>query len=91
MNIDERIVCYISLYRIIKHLGSGQFGTVNEGVWHSIRGPIDVAVKMPTDKATEKEKIKLLQEAAIMGQFAHPNVVQLKGVVTVGQPVRTMI
>jgi serine/threonine protein kinase len=33
--------------------------------------------------------VKLLQEAAIMGQFAHPNVVRLNGVVTVGEP--TMI
>ncbi|CAI8024465.1 hypothetical protein GBAR_LOCUS14197, partial [Geodia barretti] len=28
-----------------QHLGSGQFGTVVQGVWSSPRGPVDVAVK----------------------------------------------
>jgi len=31
--------------------------------------------------------VKFLQEAAISGQFRHPNVVKLLGVVTVGEPV----
>ena len=74
-------------YRITKHLGSGQFGTVSEGVWQSPKGPLGMAVKMVTTNSPEEEKVKLLQEAAIMGQFGHPNVVQLHGVVTVGEPV----
>ena len=36
---------------------------------------------------TEEDRVKFLQEAAIMGQFSHPNVVKLYGVVTVGEPV----
>ena len=36
---------------------------------------------------TEEDRVKFLQEAAIMGQFNHPNVVKLYGVVTVGEPV----
>ena len=36
----------------------------------------------------EEEKVKFLQEAAILGQFRHPNVVKLMGVVTMGKPVR---
>ena len=36
---------------------------------------------------TEAEKIRFLQEAAINGQFRHPSVVQLMGVVTVREPV----
>ena len=45
-----------------------------------------MAVKTNQSKI-EEEKIKFLQEAAIMGQFRHPNVVKLMGVVTVGEPV----
>ncbi|XP_019855622.1 PREDICTED: serine/threonine-protein kinase STE20-like isoform X2 [Amphimedon queenslandica] len=72
--------------RLVKHLGSGQFGTVNEGVWHSPTGEVKVAIKMLPKACKEEEKIKLLQEAAIMGQFSHSNVVTLHGVVTVGEP-----
>ena len=43
---------------------------------------------MKTVKAdTDAERIKLLQEAAIMGQFAHSKVVRLHGMVTMGEPV----
>ena len=47
----------------------------------------EVAVKMLKVGVTEKERVQFLQEAAIMGQFSHPNVVKLHGVVTIGQPV----
>ena len=76
--------------RLVKHLGSGQFGTVNEGVWHSPTGEVKVAIKMLPKACKEEEKIKLLQEAAIMGQFSHSNVVTLHGVVTVGEPVSVL-
>ena len=46
-----------------------------------------VAVKALKREATELSRIKFLQEAAIMGQFYHPNIVRLHGVVTVGDPV----
>lgn len=52
-----------------------------EGNW------VQVAVKVVKTEAEEVQRVKLLQEAAIMGQFAHPNVVRLHGVVTVGDPV----
>ena len=68
-------------------LGSGQFGVVSRAVWESPRGAMDVAVKQLQPGASEEEKIKFLQEAAINGQFRHPNVVMLMGVVTVGEPV----
>ena len=72
--------------RITSFLGSGAFGSVNKGLWQSPGGTIEVAVKtIQSDK--EEEKVKFLQEAAIMGQFRHPNVVKLMGVVTVGEPV----
>ena len=37
------------------------------------------------------ERLKLLQEAAIMGQFSHQNITKLHGVVTVGDPVSVLL
>ena len=48
---------------------------------------MDVAIKTLRPSAEEKDTVKFLQEAAINGQFHHPNIVQLHGVVTVGEPV----
>ena len=73
----------------MESLGSGQFGTVHKGTWQSPKGAIAVAVKQLQPGASEEEKVKFLQEAAINGQFRHPNVVQLMGVVTVREPVST--
>ena len=76
------------IIRVTNYLNSGQFGTVNQGVWLSPNGPVDVAIKTLNDKVSEEEKVKFLQEAVIIGQFHHPNIVKLYGVVTVGKPVR---
>lgn len=73
--------------RLTEHLGSGQFGTVNKGIWQSPSGPVTVAVKQLQLKAIELDRVRFLQEAAIMGQFYHPNVVTLHGVVTKDDPV----
>ena len=73
--------------RTTTKIGSGQFGCVNKGVWHSPEGQVDVAIKTLKAGSTEEEMVKFLQEAAIMGQFYHPNIVRLHGVVTVGEPV----
>ena len=77
-------VCF---FRITEHLGSGQFGTVNKGIWQSPAGAVEVAVKTLQSSASQEDRVKFLQEAAINGQFRHPNVVKLLGVVTVGEPV----
>ena len=79
----------LTLYcnRITKCIGSGQFGTVSQGVWNASHGSVDVAIKTLNDDISEEEKVKFLQEAAIMGQFHHPNIVKLCGVVTIGEPV----
>ena len=74
--------------RILEQLGSGQFGTVCKGVWTYQNETMQVAVKTLTRTASDVDRVKFLQEAAIMGQFYHPNIVRLHGVVTVGQPVR---
>jgi len=46
-----------------------------------------VAIKTLNPNSSAHDEMKFLKEAAIMGQFLHPNVVKLLGVVTVGQPV----
>ena len=69
-------------------MGSGQFGTVYKGVWQSTtRGEVKVAVKTLKEGSEENDRVKFLQEAAIMGQFKNPNVVTMYGVVTDGEPV----
>ena len=75
------------LYRVLGHLGSGQFGSVEQGVWkRQGTRPVDVALKS-LNKTSEEDKVKFLQEAAIMAQFRHPNVVMLYGVVITEDPV----
>ena len=70
-------------------MGAGQFGNVHLGEWTvpGSKDKINVAVKTLKEGASEEDKVKFLQEAAIMGQFSHPNVVKLYGVVTEGEPV----
>ena len=75
------------LFRVTGLLGSGQFGMVNKGVWQSPAGAVEVAVKTLQSSASQEDRVKFLQEAAINGQFRRPNVVKLLGVVTVGEPV----
>lgn len=51
---------------------------------------VKVAVKKANDHLDEKEKVKFLQEASVIGQFNHPHIVRLYGViaedVTTGEP-----
>ena len=72
-------------------LGSGQFGVVFKGEWMASRegGKVDVAVKTLKDGSADEDKVKFLQEAAIIGQFSHPNVVKLHGIV-IGEQVRLL-
>ena len=70
-------------------IGSGQFGKVHQGEWAAPgeEEKVGVALKTLKEGAGKEDKVKFLQEAAIMGQFSHPNVVKLHGVVTEGEPV----
>ena len=65
------------------HLGSGQFGNVEKGMWQSK----ELALKTLKTGSTDDDKVKFLQEAAIMAQFRHPNIVTLHGVVSDKEPV----
>ena len=77
----------MQIIRIQGQLGSGQFGSVEQGVWRNQERDIQVAVKLLKEGASEMDKVKFLQEAAIMAQFTHPNVVSLYGVVSKTEPV----
>lgn len=76
-------------YRVTEKLGSGAFGEVSKGTWTKSKDSesVQVAVKQLKSNAPVEDRVKFLQEAAIMGQFRHPNVIMLMGVVTLGDPV----
>ena len=56
---------------------------VTHGKWKpSADKEVEVAVKMLNTNASDKDRLRFLQEAAIMCQFDHQNVIKLHGVVT---------
>lgn len=77
----------LNFYRITGHLGSGQFGSVKEGTWSTESCQVKAALKTLNQNTTKENKVKFLQEAAIMAQFRHPNVVLLYGIVSKEEPV----
>ena len=58
-------------------------------MWKDGTRSVPVAVKLLKEGASEIDKVKFLQEAAIMAQFKHPNVVSLYGVVSKDQSVHS--
>ncbi len=50
-------------------------------------GDMLVAIKTLKSGSSDKAKIDFLTEASIMGQFEHPNVIFLQGVVTKANPI----
>uniref|UniRef100_A0A673IAE2 receptor protein-tyrosine kinase n=1 Tax=Sinocyclocheilus rhinocerous TaxID=307959 RepID=A0A673IAE2_9TELE len=74
-----------SCIKIERVIGAGEFGEVCSGRL-KLPGKRDVSVAIKTLKVgyTEKQRRDFLCEASIMGQFDHPNVVHLEGVVTRG-------
>ena len=74
--------------RLASVLGEGQFSVVRKGVWKRNNAghgfALEVAAKTLKLGSGERDKVKLLQEAAIMAQFKHSNVITLYGVVNNG-------
>ena len=64
---------------MLNHLGSGEFGVVAHALLHE---NTEVAVKTLNKKSNENDRLRFLQEASIMCQFDHQNVIKLHGVVT---------
>ena len=71
----------------MKQLGSGQFGDVCSALWTVGGHTQELAVKTLKPGASDEDKVKFLQEAAINGQFSHSNVIKMHGIVTLGEPV----
>lgn len=66
-----------------KVIGVGEFGEVFKGVMTTPRrGEVTVAIKTLKPGYSEKQRQDFLSEASIMGQFSHPNIIRLEGVVT---------
>ena len=80
-------------YRFLGIIGSGAFGTVHKGIWHHSKVESnhlvekEVAVKSIKDVNNEEESCKFLQEAAIMGQFKHANIIHMYGIIRTQQEV----
>ena len=61
----------------MKELGSGAFGLVSLAIWADRH----VAVKTLNSEASKDERITFLQEATIMSQFTHENVIKLLAII----------
>jgi ephrin-B len=73
-------------------MGEGEFGIVYKGQWKlPNEKSLPVAVKTLKSTASNDERIKLLQEAVIMGQFRHPHILKLHGVVSLSEPVSIIL
>ncbi|XP_006008509.1 ephrin type-A receptor 4 isoform X1 [Latimeria chalumnae] len=77
-----------SCIKIEKVIGVGEFGEVCSGRL-KMPGKREICVAIKTLKAgyTDKQRRDFLSEASIMGQFDHPNIIHLEGVVTKCKPV----
>ena len=73
---------FFNFHSLGKLIGFGQFGDVFQGIFSTGEEDIEVAVKTLKKGSKDIDKIKFLQEATIMGQFKHPNVVTTYGMVS---------
>ncbi|XP_072370013.1 ephrin type-A receptor 6 isoform X2 [Scyliorhinus torazame] len=81
-----------SRIRIERVIGAGEFGEVCSG---RLKTPgkreIPVAIKTLKGGYLDRQRKDFLREASIMGQFDHPNIVRLEGVVTKSRPVMIVV
>ena len=84
MKMKTKEVCIT--FRVSLNIGCGQFGDLHAGIWTSSGVEYEVAIEaLPSDNPDSK--VKFLQEATIMAQLNHPNVIKLLGIVTDDKPV----
>ncbi|XP_030437391.1 ephrin type-A receptor 6 isoform X3 [Gopherus evgoodei] len=81
-----------SRIRIERVIGAGEFGEVCSG---RLKTPgkreIPVAIKTLKSGYVDRQRRDFLREASIMGQFDHPNIIRLEGVVTKSRPVMIVV
>uniref|UniRef100_A0A8D0ENG3 Ephrin type-A receptor 6 n=1 Tax=Strix occidentalis caurina TaxID=311401 RepID=A0A8D0ENG3_STROC len=81
-----------SRIRIERVIGAGEFGEVCSG---RLKTPgkreIPVAIKTLKGGYMDRQRRDFLREASIMGQFDHPNIIRLEGVVTKSKPVMIVV
>lgn len=60
---------------------------MSKGLWNSKNNAhssgfisIEVAIKKSGDDSSEEDRVLFLQEAVVMGQFNHPNIVRILAV-----------
>uniref|UniRef100_A0A3B5LSG7 receptor protein-tyrosine kinase n=1 Tax=Xiphophorus couchianus TaxID=32473 RepID=A0A3B5LSG7_9TELE len=77
----------VSNIHIERVIGIGEFGEVCSGRLRS-QGKREIYVAIKSLKAgySDKQRRDFLSEASIMGQFDHPNIIRLEGVVTRCKP-----
>lgn len=90
MNTVKVNILHFKFFNLIKnhvYPVSGEFGEVCSG---NLRLPgkreILVAIKTLKSGYTDRQRRDFLSEASIMGQFDHPNIIRLEGVVTKSSP-----
>ncbi|XP_072349281.1 ephrin type-B receptor 3-like [Scyliorhinus torazame] len=78
----------VSYVKIEEVIGAGEFGEVCRGRL-KVPGKREIYAAIKTLKGgyTDKQRRDFLSEASIMGQFDHPNIIHLEGVVTSSCPV----
>lgn len=85
-DLNERLLCPFPNCQLVFLIG--EFGEVCSG---NLRQPgkreMLVAIKTLKAGYTERQRRDFLSEASIMGQFDHPNIIHLEGVVTKSSPV----
>nr|XP_046163310.1 ephrin type-A receptor 5 [Oncorhynchus gorbuscha] len=77
----------VSCITIERVIGAGEFGEVCSGPLRLPGKEFPVAIKTLKAGYTERQRRDFLGEASIMGQFDHPNIIHLEGVVTKTKPV----
>ncbi|XP_053311914.1 ephrin type-A receptor 7-like [Spea bombifrons] len=81
-----------SSIKIERILGTGEYGEICRGCLKlPSKRELPVAIQTLRVGCSDKQKRAFLAEASIMGQFDHPNIIRLEGVITRGNTMMTVM